>query len=138
MTEVPAAVRVVAAVVRRGNEYLVCQRPAHKRHGGLWEFPGGKLHEGETLAEAARRELQEELGVRVTATGPVHFVTTDPGSAFVIEFLAVAIEGTPRPTEHAAVAWLPAAALVALPLCPSDRAFVTTLLGGHAAGAPLP
>jgi 8-oxo-dGTP diphosphatase len=129
-----AAVRVVAAVIRRGDEYLVCQRPAHKRHGGLWEFPGGKLHEGESLADAARRELQEELGVRVTATGPVHFVAADPGSAFVIEFLAVVIEGTPRPTEHAQVAWVPVAELGALPLCPGDRAFVATL--GESGAAP--
>ena len=132
----PAPIRVVAAVVRRGDEYLVCQRPAHKRHGGLWEFPGGKLHPGESLAAAAARELQEELGVRVTATGPVHFVAADPGSAFVVEFLAVTIAGTPRPTEHAQVAWLAAPALGALPLCPSDRAFVDALLAESAAQLP--
>ena len=47
--------RVLAAVVRRDDRYLVCRRPAHKRHGGLWEFPGGKIHAGETLLGAARR-----------------------------------------------------------------------------------
>jgi mutator protein MutT len=123
----------VAAVIRRGAEYLVCQRPPHKRHGGLWEFPGGKLHAGESLADAARRELQEELGVAVATTGAVRFVARDPGSAFVIEFLEVTITGTPLPTEHSQVAWLAAAALDALPLCPSDRAFVTALRAG---GAP--
>ena len=44
-----ATVRVLAAVVCRDDRYLVCRRPAHKRHGGLWEFPGGKIHAGETL-----------------------------------------------------------------------------------------
>jgi 8-oxo-dGTP diphosphatase len=126
----------VAAVIRRGDEYLVCQRPAHKRHGGLWEFPGGKLQDGESLADAARRELQEELGVAVTATGAVRFVAADPGSAFVIEFLEVTITGTPRPTEHAQVAWVAAAALAELPLCPSDRAFVAALVAGSAAAKP--
>jgi 8-oxo-dGTP diphosphatase len=125
----PAVVRVVAAVIRRGDDYLVCQRPAHKRHGGLWEFPGGKLLPGESLAAAARRELAEELGVEVTATGAVRHAAADPGSAFVIEFLEVTITGTPRPTEHAQIAWMAAAALAALPLCPSDRAFVATLAG---------
>jgi mutator protein MutT len=114
-------------VIRQGDAYLVCQRPAHKRHGGLWEFPGGKLQAGESLADAARRELREELGVEVTATGAVLHEVPDPGSAFVLQFLAVAIVGTPRPTEHAAVAWVPAAGLRELPLCPGDRAFADTL-----------
>jgi 8-oxo-dGTP pyrophosphatase MutT (NUDIX family) len=48
---------VVAAVIERDGRLLVCQRPAHKRHGGLWEFPGGKCDPGESDAEAARREL---------------------------------------------------------------------------------
>jgi 8-oxo-dGTP diphosphatase len=130
MSAAPAQVRVVAAVVRRGDHYLVCQRPAHKRHGGLWEFPGGKLMVGESLAEAARRELREELGVEVTATGAVLHVAADPGSAFVIEFLEVTITGTPQPTEHALVAWVAAPALARLPLCPSDATFVATLAAG--------
>ena len=44
MTQIP----VVAAVIRRENKVLLARRPDHKRHGGLWEFPGGKIDEGET------------------------------------------------------------------------------------------
>src|SRR5690606_20769929 len=62
-------IRVLAAVIRRDGRWLVCRRPAHKRHGGLWEFPGGKLEPGESLLEAATRELEEELAVRVTGVG---------------------------------------------------------------------
>jgi 8-oxo-dGTP pyrophosphatase MutT (NUDIX family) len=62
-------VRVIAAVIARGGELLVCQRPPHKRHGGLWEFPGGKTKPDESDESAARRELREELGVSVMSAG---------------------------------------------------------------------
>jgi mutator protein MutT len=60
---------VLAAVIRRDGRLLVARRPAHKRHGGLWEFPGGKVEEGESWADAAARERKEELGVDVARTG---------------------------------------------------------------------
>ena len=50
-----APLRVIAAVIGRADTLLLCQRPPHKRHGGLWEFPGGKLEPGESDADAARR-----------------------------------------------------------------------------------
>ncbi|MDQ3605706.1 MAG: NUDIX domain-containing protein [Gemmatimonadota bacterium] len=80
--------------------YLICQRPLHKRHGGLWEFPGGKVHDDETPDHALGRELHEELGVEVTATGPVLFSFADPGSAFMIEFVPTASTGEPAATER--------------------------------------
>ncbi|HSG49130.1 MAG TPA: NUDIX domain-containing protein, partial [Longimicrobiales bacterium] len=55
------AIPVIAAVIHRDGRYLVGRRPDDKRHGGLWEFPGGKLDPGESWLEAARRELSEEL-----------------------------------------------------------------------------
>src|SRR5262245_11283091 len=88
-------VPVIAAVVRRGQKYLICQRAIHKRHGGLWEFPGGKLEMGETVLDAARRELSEELGVDVAHVGDVELSINDPGSSFVIEFHPVKITGEP-------------------------------------------
>jgi len=71
---------VLAAVVQREDRFLICQRPAHKRHGGLWEFPGGKLEPGETHEHAARRELAEELDVAVRTVGRMLFSIADPGS----------------------------------------------------------
>ena len=128
-TSTSAKIRVVAAVIRRGDRMLVCQRPAHKRHGGLWEFPGGKLEAGETILDAARRELAEELDVRVTSVGEVEFAIADPGSEFVIEFHAVTIEGEPQCLEHAALAWVEVKQLLELPLAPSDRQYVLRLAG---------
>jgi len=123
-----AAGRVIACVVRRGKTLLVCQRPPHKRHGGLWEFPGGKTEPGESDSDAATRELSEELAVRVTATGSALFEVVDPGSTFVIAFVPVQIEGEPTCLEHVNLTWGPPGDLLGLPLAPSDRAFVEYLM----------
>ena len=131
MTTSPT-IRVVAAVVRRYGRLLVCQRPAHKRHGGLWEFPGGKLEEGETVFDGARRALAEELDVTVQTVGEVEFSVHDPGSPFVIEFHPVEIAGNPRCIEHTAHAWVTPEELLTLPLAPSDRQFALHLEGARA------
>jgi 8-oxo-dGTP diphosphatase len=115
---------VIAAVIRRGDRMLLCRRPAHKRHGGLWEFPGGKVEAGESLLGAAQRELGEELEVQATAAGKVLFECRDPGSAFLIQFVAVTVVGEPRATEHDEVRWVTLAQAEMLALAPADAAFV--------------
>jgi 8-oxo-dGTP diphosphatase len=120
---------VLAAVVRDGDRYLVCRRPAHKRHGGLWEFPGGKLEPGESLLDAARREMREELGVDVREVGDVMLSVSDHGSPFVIEFAPVIIAGEPRCLEHSELAWVELEDLRELELAPSDHAFAEFLDG---------
>jgi mutator protein MutT len=125
-------IRVVASVIERAGRLLVCQRPAHKRHGGLWEFPGGKVEEGERDVEAVARELEEELGVRVLGVGPEEFSMADPGSHFVIVFLPVEIEGEPRCLEHARLAWVTEEELLSLALAPSDLEFARFRLGAAA------
>jgi 8-oxo-dGTP diphosphatase len=118
-----AVIRVVAAVIQRGDSYLVCKRPEHKRHGGLWEFPGGKIHAGETLLDAASRELAEELDVDVLSVGELLLSVVDPGSEFVIEFVETRIVGEPVAIEHDELAWVEPGVLLSLPLAPSDRMF---------------
>jgi 8-oxo-dGTP diphosphatase len=120
-------IRVVAAVVRVAAQFLICQRPTHKRHGGLWEFPGGKCDAGETDEQAITRELAEELGVEVISVGSELFLAEDPDSPFVIVFLPVEIRGTPICLEHAAIAWATHDDLTAYELAPSDARFVTFL-----------
>lgn len=116
-------VRVLAAVIRRQGRYLLCLRPPEKRHGGLWEFPGGKLEGDESLAQAAQRELMEELGVDVTGCGTLLFAHQEGGSPFRIEFVPVEIEGEPQALEHSAVRWVSIEESECLPMAPSDRAF---------------
>lgn len=121
-------VLVAAAVVRRDDAVLVCRRPVVKRHGGLWEFPGGKLHAGESFRDALCRELREELGVELVSTGETLLVEHDPGSPFEIHFIEAAIEGEPRALEHEEVRWISIAACRDLAFAPSDRVFVESCL----------
>lgn len=122
-------IRVIAAVITRGDRYLVCRRPPDKRHGGLWEFPGGKCEPGESDADAARRELREELGVEVVAVSGEEFAVADPGSPFLIAFVPVRILGEPTCHEHSALTWGTMHQIRALELAPSDRRYVEFLLG---------
>jgi mutator protein MutT len=119
----PEIIRVVAAVIVRADRVLVCQRPRDKRHGGLWEFPGGKCEPGESDAAAATRELFEELGVDVVSVDDPEYDIHDADSPFHISFVPVKIRGEPRCIEHTALDWATAETLATLALAPSDRRY---------------
>ena len=126
MTHIP----VVAAIIRRENKVLLGRRPDHKRHGGLWEFPGGKIDEGETEADAVTRELLEEFGVETISVGRVIYECRDPGSPFLVRFLDVGIRGKPEPTEHTEIGWFELDSLPTLGLAPCDARFVAKYFPG--------
>ena len=66
MKNIPTAMLVVAGALQgEDGRWLMHRRALHKQHGGLWEFPGGKVETGESLASALCRELEEELGIEV-------------------------------------------------------------------------
>ncbi len=117
-------VPVVAAVVRSGDRFLLALRPEAKRHGGLWEFPGGKVGPGETEPEALARELHEELGVSGIRMGRHLFSMRDPGSEFEIRFWEVEIMGEAVALEHDALRFCRIREALAMPLAPADRRFL--------------
>lgn len=121
MTE--AAYKVIAAVLRRNGRYLLCKRPEGKNHSGKWEFPGGKLEPGESISQAARRELAEELSLNVSACGASLFSSVDASSGLIIEFLEVEATGEPILHEHADFKWVTASELLSMDLAPSDLKF---------------
>jgi 8-oxo-dGTP pyrophosphatase MutT (NUDIX family) len=118
---------VIAAVIRREGRYLVGRRPVEKRHGGLWEFPGGKMRDGEDELASARRELAEELDMHAVRAGATLFGATDPGSTYHIRFVEVEASGTAAAKEHSAVGWFTLDELVVMALAPTDAAFVRSL-----------
>jgi mutator protein MutT len=127
MTEIT----VVAAVLERNQRILLGLRPAHKRHGGLWEFPGGKVDPFETPGDALARELKEELGVHASEVGPRLASFRDPDSIFRIDFYLVDCEGQPEPLEHVAIDWVTLEEAELLPLAPSDRQMIHWLRGNR-------
>lgn len=115
---------VVAAVtVREDGRVLVAQRRPEDMLGGLWEFPGGKRQEGETLEAALRRELQEELGITLDVGAQLttiqhaytHFRIT------LYAFQCRLSAGEPRCIECADFKWTAIADLHALPMAATDR-----------------
>ena len=105
-------VEVAAAVMLRadGREFLLAQRPEGKVYAGYWEFPGGKVEPGETVRDALIRELQEELGITVTACAPwLTRVFTYPHATVRLNFWRVTAWdgeiGITAPLEHSAVDW---------------------------------
>lgn len=101
---------------------LVCQRAEGKHLAGQWEFPGGKVEEGEGFEEALVREIDEELGCRVavgTALKPVEHRYSEV-SIRLHPFLCTVADGEPEALEHAAVAWVKPGGLSAFGLAAAD------------------
>ena len=121
---------VVAALVRRGEEFLICQRPMHKARGGQWEFAGGKVEAGETKQQAIIREIREELDLRLSA-GEVIAETVHeyPDLTVHLSLLETQIEsGELHQNEHSAIAWTTLREIHKYDLCPADRKLVRSLL----------
>ncbi len=101
---------VSAAVLLRGDEFLLARRPEGKVYAGWWEFPGGKVEAGESFHDALVRELHEELGISITQATP--WLTREfvyPHATVRIRFFRVsAWDGEIHPHEHDAIAWLKA------------------------------
>ena len=123
------AIEVVAALIREGNRFLACQRPANKARALLWEFVGGKVEAGETGPQALVRECQEELGVTLTVGDAVMDVTHDYPDLTVhlTLYSATIAQGTPQRLEHHSIRWITAEEIDTIEFCPADQVFLETV-----------
>ena len=128
MTEVesnPTWIAVTAVVLWDENRRLLLQqRPLHKHHGGLWEFPGGKVECGETPRLALVREIAEELGIEIETSALAPLLLADEGTAGrIVLFLYSARfwRGAITPLEGQQWGWFTLAEAVLLDLAPMDR-----------------
>ena len=113
---------VVAALIWEKDKFMICQRPAHKARGLLWEFVGGKVEPGETREEALVRECREELGVRVSVGELFMDVTHEYPDVTVhlTLFNASVAEGIPQKLEHNDIKWITPAEIPDYDFCPAD------------------
>jgi A/G-specific adenine glycosylase len=122
---------VTAAVMERSGRVLIARRPEGKLLGGMWEFPGGKRERGESLPRCLRRELMEELGVRVRVREKL-IAVQHAFSHFRITlhvFRCDSLRGTPKPIGAAAVRWVPLSKLPKFPMGKADRTVARWITG---------
>jgi len=118
---------VVGAAIVRDGRVLAARRTAPASAAGRWEFPGGKVEEGETDAESLVREVEEELGVRVTV-GTWLRGEQPLGDRYVLRVALASLDaGEPAPTEHDQVRWLATGELDDVDWLDGDRPFLTEL-----------
>ncbi|HET7699208.1 MAG TPA: (deoxy)nucleoside triphosphate pyrophosphohydrolase [Vicinamibacterales bacterium] len=119
---------VTAAVIRRGDRFLVTRRQQGVHLEGLWEFPGGKCDPGESLAECLRRELREELGADGVIGGELLAVTHHyPERSVELHFLACELTQDPVPLLGQEMRWVPREALRSLHFPPADDELIALL-----------
>lgn len=123
-------VEVVAALIWDNDKFLICQRPANKARGLLWEFVGGKVEKGETKEQALIRECQEELAITVEP----HEVFTEETHEYpditvhLTLFNCGILRGQPQLLEHNAMAWITPNEIPNYDFCPADKVILEKIL----------
>ena len=122
---------VVAALIWKNNKFLICQRPANKARGLLWEFVGGKVEPGETKEQALIRECKEELNVLISV-GDVFMEVIHEYPDITVHltlFNATIAEGEPQKLEHNDIQWITPSEIANYEFCPADEEILKVLLG---------
>ena len=121
---------VVAALIWDENKFMICQRPAHKARGLLWEFVGGKVEPGETKEQALIRECREELAVTLRV-GEVFMEVTHEYPDLTVHltlFNATIAEGIPQKLEHNDIQWITSSEIGDYDFCPADEEILKEII----------
>ncbi len=124
-------IRVVAAVLERDGRYLITQRRTTAVLPLMWEFPGGRVEEGEKDADALKRELMHRLGVTIEVGQLISFVS-HPYDHYVVDLHLYECTLLTSTLERRAVndfVWAPSDEFDKYPFTPADEASMSKLLG---------
>lgn len=125
---------VVAALIWDGPRFMICQRPAHKARGMLWEFVGGKTEPGETMENALIRECREELGITVEVGDIFTQVIHDYPDILIrlTLFHCTIAGGTPSLLEHMDLKWILPSEIPDYEFCPADKDILALITKNYA------
>ena len=120
---------VVAALIWKGDKFMICQRPANKARALLWEFVGGKVEPGETKEEALIRECKEELNI-VLSVGNAFMDVVHEYPDLTVHltlFNANIAEGEPQKLEHNDIKWILPSEMTRYDFCPADQEILSRI-----------
>ncbi|MBO5525533.1 MAG: (deoxy)nucleoside triphosphate pyrophosphohydrolase [Clostridia bacterium] len=123
-------IEVVAALIWEGDRFMICQRPANKARGLLWEFVGGKVEPGETKEQALIRECREELAITLSV-GNVFMEVVHKYPDVTVHltlFNATIAEGIPQKIEHNDVRWITPSEIPNHTFCPADEEILVRMI----------
>jgi 8-oxo-dGTP diphosphatase len=131
LQKIPTLTVVAAALVDGDGRVLLQRRAPGRAMAGLWEFPGGKVEEGERPEAALVRELEEELGIIVAigSLSPAAFASADNEGRhmLLLLYLCRLWRGEPRALDAAELRWVSPADMAGLPMPPADEPLIPLL-----------
>ena len=132
--------KVVAALIWDEDRFMICQRPAHKARGLLWEFVGGKVEPGETFPQALQRECAEELAITVNVGEQFMQVVHEYPDILIrltLFHCSIPVGYRPQALEHNDIRWIHPSQIDDFLFCPADTDILAEIKRVHGSKKPL-